>query len=92
MIDLPPFQYEFYEGGLVVVERTAAIIQDICKLMYTQAVPFGQHLLACSVRGFNSCAIFLPKVDLNTSQITHDLLLKHELGHCAGWPANHPIR
>ena len=47
------------------------------------AACFGKHL-ACSFAEIGSpCEIILPIVGWQP-------MLRHEMGHCRGWPANHP--
>lgn len=52
-------------------------------------------ILACSVPGApgSPCIVILPtpRSWSGTGDAYRDLV-DHELGHCAGWPANHPRR
>ncbi len=70
MVDLPPAAYDAYSGGLVVIERPAPIVHQLCALMgalYRK----DQRVLACSAKGFKACVIVVPHVDGSTSQKTH---------------------
>lgn len=81
MIDLPPPQFDTYHGGLVVIERPAPVVRQICMAAGVR----DSRVLGCSVMGFLACLIVVPKVDRYTTQEQHDRVLRHELGHCAGW-------
>jgi len=81
MIDLPPPQYH-YSGGLVVIERPAQTVMQICHLMGLRAPG---RIYGCMVPGLMACMIVVPKVDAATTQQIHDDVVRHELAHCAGW-------
>jgi hypothetical protein len=86
---LPPAEYDKpYTGELLIVRvATEQDVQAICK---------GSSKYACAAKlpGPNPrCQIFmLPDKQLRT--LLHGdavaFMLRHELGHCNGWPADHP--
>ena len=48
-------------------------------------------LLACSFRYAKNCVIYLVEDNVMRKRgWTTGLLLRHETGHCNGWPGNHP--
>lgn len=78
MIDLPqaPFDHP-YPGTLIEIVGNQAVAQACPPLA-----------LACSIRlPFDTCVVVLPAP---VSARTAALLRRHELGHCNGWPADHP--
>jgi hypothetical protein len=76
----PPARYD--SGPLINPQYQTPVIEHLppTKLI---AACFGKHL-ACSFAEIGSpCEIILPIVGWKP-------MLRHEMGHCRGWPANHP--
>ena len=75
----PPAKYD--HGPLMNPQYPVAIIHHLAPAALIQACQ-GKHL-ACSYADIGSpCEIFLPMTGWQG-------MVRHEMGHCRGWPANH---
>ena len=92
LTSLPPAEYDKpYEGELTIRRlATEQEIRNACPKVNWQA-NFQSHATACSlVPSSTRCDIFivndraLKAVDMN-----YNVALRHELGHCKGWPGDH---
>jgi hypothetical protein len=86
---LPPVQYDrYYEGDLTIM-----MVKDVDDLraacgLNRQAYP---NVLACSIQRPRACLIILVDDEVMRKRgWTTGLLLRHEMGHCNGWPGDHP--
>jgi hypothetical protein len=82
----PPAEYDhYYEGDLTIkIVDTLQELHDICQLE-------GTKLLACSTRNHSSCIIVMVRDEIMRQRNwTTGMLLRHEMGHCNGWPGDHP--
>jgi hypothetical protein len=86
---LPPEEFDRPFDGRVVIQeaRDGAEVRKLCPSMLFTITPLG-----CSYRieGTNLCGI----VKVSDDQIRaagHDpeIFMRHERGHCNGWPADH---
>jgi hypothetical protein len=76
----PPARYD--SGPLINPQYQMPIIEHLSPAKLITAC-FGRHL-ACSFAEIGSpCKIILPIAGWRS-------MLRHEMGHCRGWPANHP--
>ena len=88
MDGLPPPQYD-HVPSIPVIERvldTKDEANTICVgIVGKKSEPEGSLYWGCSIRkvkdGHLVCYIY---------RIDSELVLRHEYGHCNGWPANHP--
>lgn len=75
--NLPPKRFDHpYKGKLKVTYLGKTAMRFVCG-----------GAIACAYGGGRSCHIYLPKFK------TPDplwMIRRHEIGHCNGWPANHP--
>jgi hypothetical protein len=81
---LPPLEYDYpYEGKLTIQRvNTVAELQDACNVT--------KWLLGCSRPGATSCHIVLVADDvIRKWGWTPELMMRHEMGHCNGWPGDH---
>jgi hypothetical protein len=81
----PPAQYDhYYEGDLTIkIVNSLEELHEVCQLDNPQ-------LLACSTRNEWSCIIVLVKDEVMRKRSwTTGMLLRHEIGHCNGWGADH---
>jgi hypothetical protein len=83
---LPPEYDHQYDGELVIVDANQQLVRDKCpNAKYTLGVALG-----CAHRGATYCWIYLaPKVDMKAAGFPRDLILRHEIAHCNGWPGDH---
>jgi hypothetical protein len=79
----PEWANRKYSGQLTITRTgTAAETRKICPL----TTGYG-----CSLRDAVSCQIFIPSDEaLATIGYSFEMVLAHELAHCAGWPPDHP--
>jgi len=79
---LPPAQYDRPYKGHLTIETVAnvAAVRAVCGLAKVNACAFHGTGIDIAV-----CRIILPKDKLGDK-----LLMRHELGHCNGWPNHHP--
>jgi len=95
---IPPERFDHeYTGHLIEYNLSIDVIrsEDVCG-----TVPRDQ-VIACTYMDQlpNECTIFMPKVGQTFSwfgrqytmtQGSYDSVKRHEIGHCNGWPPNHP--
>ncbi len=82
----PPARFDHpYSGRLIVHRLPQAQIVDVCtKVLGIRS--FNRH--GCSSYKGNRCEVWI--VDKTYMQATPEAVLRHETGHCNGWPADHP--
>jgi hypothetical protein len=81
----PPAEYDHYYEGDLTIKMVATVeeLRAICQLDQPQ-------LLACTLRNQHSCVIVLVNDEvMRKRNWTTGMLLRHEMGHCNGWPADH---
>jgi hypothetical protein len=84
---VPPPEYERpYKGELVIVDANQEMVREKCPAAkFTLGVSLG-----CAHRGATYCWIYLaPKADMKAAGFPYDLVLRHEIAHCNGWPGDH---
>jgi hypothetical protein len=75
----PPAKYD--HGPLINPQYQTPVIAHLAPAQLAAAC-FGKHLACSFAEAGRPCEIFLP---VNGWQP----MLRHEMGHCRGWPANH---
>lgn len=83
----PPARFDHSYSGKMIVHRLpqAQIINVCAKVLGKRSMI--QH--GCSAKPKNGrCEIWI--VDKTYMSATPEAVLRHERGHCNGWPANHP--
>src|SRR5262249_9877785 len=83
---LPPVEYDHYYDGDLTIKfvDTVAELREYCKSDAPQ-------LLACSTHNARSCIIMMVNDEvMRKAGWNTGLLLRHEIGHCNGWPGDHP--
>jgi hypothetical protein len=81
----PPAEYDhFYDGDLTIkIVNSLEELHAICRID-------NPKLLACSRSNDRSCVIVMVKDEImRQRQWTTGMLLRHEIGHCNGWGADH---
>jgi hypothetical protein len=88
---LPPKEYDKpYTDGFLVI-RQGETMQEMTRFCPMQP-PFGYPRLACSYQYAKSagCVVFVATDDMIKSYgIDPTAVMRHELGHCNGWPSTH---
>lgn len=89
----PPAKYDHeYPGGLIITVLPGATISKLCSLMSGNP----KEVPACSTwnKDMRACHVFIPAVGdaagFEVDKAGQELLFSHEMGHCNGWPSNHP--
>ena len=88
---LPPVEYDKPFGGKLeeVVVKSREEMDASCKRIGLSLpnVPLGCGKLLAA----DHCVIYLAREEVNFSVgLTTDLVRRHEVGHCNGWPKEHP--
>jgi hypothetical protein len=79
---LPPPEYDKpYTGKLT---KRFAPLADIPKLCG------GPGKFACARVGSDACDIVIAELGGTITLALQNVLIRHELGHCNGWPGDHP--
>jgi hypothetical protein len=84
---LPPLAYDFPYTGKLTVRRVGP---DQMRLVCPLPKP-GRVTIGCAHIGKGECEVII--ADNTTLEFlgwNYQLVLRHELGHCEGWPADHP--
>jgi hypothetical protein len=89
-VPLPPPSYGIYHGPLQVLVETLSQVEYDCHTRFGHAVNVGDLALGCQWWNGTLCVIVIPVIaDPVTPELARRVTL-HELGHCSGWPADHP--
>jgi hypothetical protein len=85
---VPPPEFDYpYRGELTIVD---ALDQEQVRAKCPGAKFTIGVALACAIRWPLSCTIVLaPEADLKAAGLPLDLVMRHELAHCNGWPSDH---
>ena len=88
---LPPVEYDKPFGGKLeeVVVKSREEMDASCKRIGLSLpnVPLGCGKLLAA----DHCVIYLARDEVNRSVgLSTDLVRRHEVGHCNGWPKEHP--
>lgn len=83
----PPARFDHpYHGHLIVHRLPQSEIVRLCRAMHMPGAGMNQH--GCSHRDIGWCEVWI--IDKTFIRATPQAVLRHEIGHCNGWPANHP--
>jgi len=75
----PPARYD--SGPLINPQYQTPVIEHLAPAQLAAAC-FGKHLACSFAERGEPCEIILPITGWQP-------MLRHEMGHCRGWPANH---
>lgn len=89
----PPARFDHaYPGKLTVIRLPQKQVVAACAKLFAQYKVAATSSLVqrgCSaVTSATSCTVVL--IDKPFALATPKAVLRHELGHCNGWPASHP--
>jgi hypothetical protein len=81
---LPPVEYDHpYTGDLTVSIVSQEEIARQC--------PNAKARLGCNRRWPDECLVWIAPDDvIEALGLTREVVLRHEIGHCNGWPSDHP--
>jgi hypothetical protein len=84
-LHLPPVEYDYpYKGKLTIERVTPEQLRARC----TAATVIS---LGCAFPSAYSCLILLvDDASIRARGWTRELMLRHEIAHCNGWPDDHP--
>jgi hypothetical protein len=85
---LPPPEYDFPFKGKLTIERSSYQHEVRLNCPYS---PF-PYLLSCAKpTGDGGCYILMmDDAFLKKMGYPPEIVLRHEMGHCNGWPGHHP--
>lgn len=85
----PPPEYDHpYEGELIVRYAPLDEVHEMCDAM----LPAMQHrnfTLGCARRSQDNTSCLVVVLNKPIARITPEAVLRHEIGHCNGWGADH---
>jgi hypothetical protein len=89
----PPARFDHaYSGKLTVSYLPQKQVVAACEVLFAQykvaAKSFPNQHGCSAITSPTSCTIIV--VDTTFALATPKAVLRHEIGHCNGWPANHP--
>jgi hypothetical protein len=89
----PPARYAGpYTGELTVIVADFKRIPHLCRQLFIDAgitnFRVSQRQRGCAHVEADRCTIVIPRGHAYGS--SQEAVMRHELGHCAGWPADHP--
>ncbi|RWL14895.1 MAG: hypothetical protein EOR57_31610 [Mesorhizobium sp.] len=89
----PPARFDnAYTGKLTVIKLPQKQVVTACAKLfasYKVAAKSSFTQRGCAaITGKTSCTVIV--IDKPYALATPKAVLRHELGHCNGWPANHP--
>jgi hypothetical protein len=93
---LPPAAYDHpYTAGQfwVTVVDSQADVRDKCEStrLLDVALACARQTHVKSDPSVKVCWIVIANADvINAAGYVYDIVLRHEIGHCNGWPADHP--
>jgi len=91
---LPPPQYDHPYAGELIINRVGPEVGVALSCPTANFVT--GRAIACNLRTIGPgpkerCEIFIAADSVIASVgLTFDLVLRHEIGHCNGWPGDHP--
>jgi hypothetical protein len=89
-VPLPPPSYGIYRGELQVISTSLADVEFRCHTQFGNPVRTGDLALGCQWWNGSLCVIIIPEIKDPVSPELQRRVILHELGHCSGWPADHP--
>lgn len=89
----PPARFDHpYQGKLTVQRLPQKQVVSACAKLFAKYKVAAKSSLAqrgCSaITSKNSCTMIV--IDKTYLKATPEAVIRHERGHCNGWPANHP--
>lgn len=85
----PPARFDHPYALKMVVKRVSpSQVVQTCRKLYNQ-YSVGEGTIGCSTFDENAaCIIVIPNKRVGFA--SPEAVLRHEIGHCNGWPAHHP--
>lgn len=86
---MPPKKYDHpFDGKLTITEVEYGTARAFCRKNYNSAsmAKYG----CATLYEDGSCHIVVSKQSSKNPGYRKSQVLRHEIGHCNGWPANHP--
>ena len=79
----PPARYSHYVDHTIIEYTSGSEVNRVCRELLGRSGPY----VGCAIpEEDGECTIHA----LRFWTVNFDLLIAHEMGHCAGWPADHP--
>lgn len=86
----PPHRYDFpYKGKLLELRLPRDQVLAACGQLFDQMKVDSEVTRGCAVRPVDgTCLIVM--IDEPYKSTTPEAVRRHEIGHCNGWPGDHP--
>jgi len=87
---LPPEEFDHPYPGELRITRVES--EDHMRALCKGVIFMTNRAVGCNVRfGDQVCIVFIGTDDLlATVGLDYETTLRHEIGHCNGWPGDHP--
>ena len=83
---LPPPEYDYPYTGKLLLRRV-----DTLEELFLSCPNLPSYILGCAYKRPDSCVVFMiADPFIKARGWTAKILLRHEIGHCNGWPGDHP--
>lgn len=87
----PPARFDHpFSGKVAVIRLPQRQLQDVCRQLFSQ-YGYGDttsgEQRGCSIPGKEVCIVVT--IDKTYKKATPAAVLRHEEGHCNGWPSDH---
>jgi hypothetical protein len=90
----PPARYDRpYDGRLIEYPLPQQAVRRYCVKLgaeYGRDLGGGMHQRGCAVRLDGGKTCIIAYINKRYGLATPEAVRRHEIGHCNGWPANHP--
>ena len=87
---IPPAEFDRpYKGKLTIIREPD--LEKLRKQCSPTASPLVGASIGCAHHDDTSCTVYLASDDaIRARGFTSAIVLRHEIGHCNGWPGGHP--
>jgi hypothetical protein len=89
----PPARFDHdYSGELYVRRLPQPRVWEACRVLFSiyglKSTAYPEQRGCSIITSTNSCLVVT--IDREFKKATPEAVLRHEIGHCNGWPADHP--
>lgn len=82
---IPPARYDYFNPQVKVIRVHPSKLVATCTSYFGPNVIYPIIPIACAIRAHKPCLIIIPDRGAAVP-----ILIRHEMGHCNGWPSTHP--
>jgi hypothetical protein len=88
---MPPKQYDHpYSGPGVLLIIPAASQNEVREWCPDAVFPKAGAYGCAQMKGWGCRVVIAPVADMKAVGLTKDMVVRHEVAHCNGWPNHHP--